>query len=247
MSSQASGTPKFRQIADQIRTRILSGELRPGDEIPSERAVAADYNVSRPTATKALMLLRELGLVHSVQGSGTFVSDLAVNRRASERYTKARTSGRIYADGTRAEIVAAEIVPVAPEHVVRALQLDAGSAAIRRHRITWEGDFRSETSRSWFNADLAAAAPQLLVRERIFSGTLAYVETQTGRRGTYARDRICARTAGEDAGPLGLPDRETPVLVVEHIVYDQSDRPIEFAEAVYPSDRWTYEQRYDLS
>ncbi|TQL70078.1 GntR family transcriptional regulator [Nocardioides albertanoniae] len=247
MSSEASGAPKFRQIAEQIRARILSGELRPGDEIPSERAVAAEYDVSRPTATKSLMLLRELGLVHSVQGSGTFVSDLAVNRRASERYTKARTSGRIYADGTRAEIVAAEVVPEAPEHVVRALQLDAGSAAIRRHRITWEGDRRAETSTSWFNAELAGTAPQLLVRERIFSGTLTYVETQTGRRGTYARDRTCARAAGVDAEPLGLGDESAPVLVVEHTVYDQSDRPIEFAVAVYPADRWTYEQRYDLS
>ncbi|MGH3975342.1 MAG: GntR family transcriptional regulator [Pseudonocardiaceae bacterium] len=247
MSGQAPGTPKFRQIAEQIRTRILSGELRPGDEIPSERSVAADYDVSRPTATKALMLLREQGLVHSVRGSGTFVSDLAVNRRASERYTKARTSGRIYADGTRAEIIAAEVVAEAPEHVVRALQLQPGSAAIRRHRITWEGDRRAETSTSWLNAELAASAPRLLTKERIRSGTLAYVEAETGRAGTYARDRTCARTAGMDAEPLGLPDETAPVLVVEHTVYDQHDRPIEFAEAVYPPDRWTYEQRYDLS
>ncbi|OIJ25232.1 GntR family transcriptional regulator [Nocardioides luteus] len=247
MSNTANGAPKFRQIADQIRARILSGELRPGDEIPSERAVAADYNVSRPTATKALMLLRELGLVHSIQGSGTFVADLAVNRRANERYTKARTSGRIYADGTRAEIVAAEVIPEAPEHVARALQLEAGSAAIRRRRITWEGERRAETSTSWFNAELAGTAPRLLTKERIRSGTLAYVEEQTGRLGTYARDRTCARTAGADAEALGLTDEAAPVLVVEHIVYDQHDRPIEFAEAVYPSDRWSYEQRYDLT
>ncbi|MGY0387930.1 GntR family transcriptional regulator [Nocardioides sp. WG-D5] len=247
MSAKAEGSAKFRQIAEQIRAQILSGELRPGDEIPSERAVAADYSVSRPTATKALMLLRELGLVHSVQGSGTFVSDLTVNRRASERYTKARTSGRIYADDTHAEIVAAEIVPEAPEHVVRALQLEAGGAAIRRHRITREGDRRAETSTSWFSAGLTASAPQLLVKERIFSGTLAYVEAQTGRHGTYARDRTCARAAGADAEHLGLADSGAPVLVVEHTVYDQHDHPIEFAEAVYPPDRWTYEQRYDLS
>ncbi|MFE6507438.1 UTRA domain-containing protein [Nocardioides sp. NPDC057767] len=170
-----------------------------------------------------------------------------MNRRASERYTKARTSGRIYADGTRAEIVAAEVVLEAPEHVARALQLEAGSAAIRRRRITWEGERRAETSTSWFNADLAGTAPRLLTKERIRSGTLAYVETQTGRLGAYARDRTCARTAGADAEDLGLVDDAAPVLVVEHIVYDQHDRPIEFAEAVYPSDRWSYEQRYDLS
>lgn len=248
MSGQAAGTAKFRQIADHFRARILSGELRAGDEVPSERALAAEYDVSRPTATKALAMLRTQGLVHSIQGSGTYVADLAVNRRASERYQRARSAGRIYTDAERAEIVVAEIVGEPPELVVRALRLPPKTAAIRRRRITWEGDRKAEASTSWFSAELAATAPRLLERERIRAGTLAYVEERTGRRGEYARDRICARAAGKaDAHDLGLSKPSTPVLVVEHTVYDQSDQPLEFAEAIYPPDRWTYEQRYDLA
>ena len=93
-----SGQPpaKFRRIADDFRTRILSGELRAGDEVPSERVLAAQYEVSRPTATKALALLRTEGFLHSVQGSGTFVSDLNVHRRPVDRYARAKRSGRIY-------------------------------------------------------------------------------------------------------------------------------------------------------
>jgi DNA-binding GntR family transcriptional regulator len=240
--------PKFREIADHYRGRILGGELRPGDEVPSERALAVEYGVSRPTATRALELLRHQGLVHSVQGSGTYVSDVAVNRRASDRYQRARAAGRIYGDGERAEIVAAELVELVPDNVAKALDIPAGDAAIRRRRITYRDDKPIEVSTSWFSADLAAKAPRLLSTERIRSGTVVYVEERSGRSAVYARDRMSARPAGsQDAKALDLANVATPVLIVEHTVYDQDDNVLEFVEAVYPPGRWTHEQRYELS
>lgn len=245
-----SGQPpaKFRRIADDFRTRILSGELRAGDEVPSERVLAAQYEVSRPTATKALALLRTEGFLHSVQGSGTFVADLNVHRRPVDRYARAKRSGRIYSGNERAEIVSAEMIEEPPEHIVRGLALRGGTAAIRRRRITWDGDERIESSTSWFSAELASQAPRLLSTERIRTGTVGYVEEQTGRVARYARDRMTARAAGEeDCAALGLSDSNAPVLLVEHIVYDGADSPIEFAEAIYPPGRFTAEQRYELS
>lgn len=248
MGGEVVSLPRFREIAEHFRGRILGGELRPGDEVPSERALAAEYSVSRPTATRALELLRHEGLVHSIQGSGTYVSDLAVNRRAPERYQRAREAGRIYGQDERAEIVAAELIETPPENVARALRLADGSAAIRRNRITRSGGEPVEVSTSWFSAHLAAVAPRLLSTERIRSGTLAYVEDRSGRQPAYARDRVSARTAGaRDARALGLPRPSCAVLAVEHTVYDPNDEPLEFVEAIYPPDRWAHEQRYDLS
>lgn len=248
MSGQGKSLPKFREIAEHFRGRILGGELRPGDEVPSERALALEYGISRPTATRALELLRHEGLVYSIQGSGTYVSDLAINRRASERYQRARTVGKIYGHGERAEILAAELVETPSPEVARALQLPDGSAAIRRKRITWNGDEPVEISTSWFSAHLAAVAPRLLSTERIRSGTLAYVEERSGRKAAYARDRMAARTAGaQDARALRLPKPFAAVLLVEHTVFDEHDEPLEFTQAIYPPGRWTYEQRYDVT
>ena len=108
--------PKYLQIANNLRDRILGGEMQPGDEVPSERQLSADWGVSRPTATRALETMRVWGLVMSRQGSGTYVIDQGpLNRRARERYVKSRQTGRIYGPGERAEIVAAEWAE-APEH-----------------------------------------------------------------------------------------------------------------------------------
>ncbi|MGB8386153.1 MAG: GntR family transcriptional regulator, partial [Dermatophilaceae bacterium] len=113
--------PKYREIAEGFRARIVNGELRPGDELPSERSLALEFGISRPTATRAVELLRFEGLVESVQGSGTFVAD--VHHRAIARYRRSREHGRVYGSGERALILTAEVVTTPPEHVMRALGL----------------------------------------------------------------------------------------------------------------------------
>ena len=60
--------PKYLQIAHYIRDQILRGDLRPGDEVPSERQLAADWKVSRPTAARSLEALSHQGLVEKRQG-----------------------------------------------------------------------------------------------------------------------------------------------------------------------------------
>jgi GntR family transcriptional repressor for pyruvate dehydrogenase complex len=64
------------QIADQIRSSILSGEFSPGDKLPPERELAEMFSVSRPSVREALNVLASSGLVVSYQGGGTVVMSL---------------------------------------------------------------------------------------------------------------------------------------------------------------------------
>lgn len=86
--------PPYRRIAEAIAARITAGELRPGDRVPSTRAVMRDWGVALATATKALDLLRNQGLVESHPGAGTVVRATAgLPRRAptaADRLTRAR-------------------------------------------------------------------------------------------------------------------------------------------------------------
>jgi len=238
--------PKYLQIANHIRDQINNGTLRPGDEVPSERQIAADWSVARPTAARALEALRNQGLVESRQGAGTFVKDQPTARRARERYVRSRQIGRIYAPGEYAVIVSAELVE-APEHVAEALRLASGEQVIRRQRVTHSEDGPVESSVSWLSGELAETAPLLLVKDRIKIGTIAYVENATGRTAEYASDRVAARLAtDEEAAELELGEGPHAVLNYRHTVYDTQGGPIEFAESVYPPDRWTFEQDYSV-
>jgi GntR family transcriptional regulator len=240
--------PKYLQVADHIRDLILSGELKPGDEIPSERRIVEEWRISRPTATRALAALRAEGLVEARQGAGTFVRERpTLARRARDRYARGRATGGIYTAGERSEIVAAG-PEEAPEAVALALGLPTGASAVRRRRVIHEASGPAELSSSWFSEALAERAPRLLKRERIREGTIAYVERVTGRRARLGRDRITARLATrEEASVLELGPGPAAVLVVHHTAFDAAGEPLEFAEAVFPPERWSFEDEYSIA
>ncbi|MGC9666857.1 GntR family transcriptional regulator [Planosporangium sp. 12N6] len=60
-------------MAAELRAMIERGELRPGDAVPSEAALAERYGVARGTARHALVELEGAGLVDAVHGKGRFV------------------------------------------------------------------------------------------------------------------------------------------------------------------------------
>ena len=237
--------PKYLQVADHIRELILRGDLKPGDEVPSERRLVEEWGVSRPTATRALAALRTEGLIEAHQGSGTFVrAQPLLNRRAIDRYARARETGKAYTQGERSQITHAEEA-AASETVAVGLGVEVGSTVIRRRRVIFDETGPVEVSISWFTQDLAIQAPRLAQKTRIRDGTLAYVERVTSRVGRRARDRIMARGAtADEKSALGLKGSRPPVLVVHHLVIDQLGRPLEVVEAVYPPEHWAFESEY---
>src|SRR4030088_3394563 len=64
----------YQQIARQIAAAIAAGRYGPGDKLPSERELADDFGVSRPTIRDAMIALEFQSLVEARQGSGVYVS-----------------------------------------------------------------------------------------------------------------------------------------------------------------------------
>jgi GntR family transcriptional regulator len=71
-----SSTPLYQQIVDEIRGRILTGQFKPGDPLPSIRQLAADLMISVITTKRAYQDLENEGLIQTRQGRGTFVSEV---------------------------------------------------------------------------------------------------------------------------------------------------------------------------
>lgn len=63
----------YEEIADRLIQRIQSGELQPGDRLPSERVLAKEYSVSRSVIREAFRFMERMGCVDSRVGEGTFV------------------------------------------------------------------------------------------------------------------------------------------------------------------------------
>ena len=73
--SNASDKPIYDQIYHQIKTAILSGQLTPGEALPSIRALAKDLRVSVITTKRAYEELEKSGYLHTVPGKGCYVAE----------------------------------------------------------------------------------------------------------------------------------------------------------------------------
>lgn len=70
----SAARPLYQKIRGAIEGRIMSGELRPGDRIPFEHELMADYGCSRMTVSKALSALASAGLISRQRRRGSFVT-----------------------------------------------------------------------------------------------------------------------------------------------------------------------------
>ncbi|WP_399554101.1 GntR family transcriptional regulator [Streptomyces anulatus] len=240
--------PPYMQVIAHIRDQIDSGELRPGDLIPSDRTMAEEWGISRATAQKVVTALKAHGLVEAVQGSGTRVRASAdlLHRSGRDRANSVRRTGRIYTAGEYARIVTAELAPAPPE-VAEVLGISDGAPAIRRVRVTYNSDDQViSASTSWYDGALAAAAPRLLETERIKEGSWAYLEEQTGLTATYGQDRLSARLATqEEADLLGLT-LPAAVKIARTILRDANSVAVEYGVSVNGNGRESIYD-YDVS
>ena len=71
--SRSRACGRYAQVAGKLRAAIVAGRLRPGARLPSERALAEEFGVSRATIVSALQLLRRDGMIETRRGAGSWV------------------------------------------------------------------------------------------------------------------------------------------------------------------------------
>ncbi|HEV7900065.1 MAG TPA: GntR family transcriptional regulator [Planosporangium sp.] len=107
-----SGVPVYLQLVHQVRSALLLGYLRPGDQLPLIREVVASLAINPNTVSKAYRQLEQEGLVVARPGLGTFVTDqprttVSVAAYASLRRELVRWLGRAYNAGLDQQAVSA--------------------------------------------------------------------------------------------------------------------------------------------
>lgn len=70
----------YQKIVEELKQRIAAGDLRPGDRVPSARAITREWGVAIATATKVLAALQQEGLTRVVSGVGTVVAEASRGR-----------------------------------------------------------------------------------------------------------------------------------------------------------------------
>ena len=135
-----NGQPLYRQLAEDLRARILAGEFAVSEPMPTEAQLSARYRASRITVRHALALLDQEGLVHREQGRGSFVRPrgITVGPRRLTSFTQ-----ELRERGSRqgSDLIAVERMPLPSD-----APLDPGPSGdcIRIERVLTGLGFRQE-------------------------------------------------------------------------------------------------------
>lgn len=227
--------PLYGQLFDVLRERIQD-DLLPGDQLPSERQLSEQYDISRTTVRLALERLEERGLIVRRQGKGAFVAD--EDRSSTDLglcYSFTEEMERL-GKIPSAKILSFEEVG-ATKSVAKALGLSLGAPVYDIHRLRLADDVPMLVGHSYLPAELFPG----LTRERV-AGEALYdiIERDYGQTIASAVEEVRASSASADeAKELGIDER-VPVLGITRITHSDEGRIIENTRSVARADKFKY-------
>lgn len=236
-ASQARPPARYAEIERWLRTEVLAGS--PGDPLPSETELAAQFKVSRMTARQAVQNLAVEGLVRRQRGAGTFIAPRPLHRHSGPlmsfsgdmRRRGKHPSSRLL----RAELRAATAADV------NALRLQQGDRVVHVSRLR----LADAVPMSIESAALPAGCAPVLA-EDLEIGSLHEALRSMGRTPTTARCWITARNAtAAEARMLEIPLRSA-LLVERRIILDAEGEPLEHTESAYVADRYDIDATFTL-
>ncbi len=230
--------PQYRQIEQALRQRIAS--LQPGDPVPSDAELVAEFGVSRMTARNAMQRLAEDGLVRRERGRGSFVSQPSAHRRTNRLMTFTREMLRA-GHVPRSEVLTRVVRPSTASEA-EALDLRPRQPVVHLRRLRLADDRPIALESAVLVADTASA---VLVAD-LERGSLHETLTRAGfglKRGTGTIG--AAKATAEDARLLGLRVGD-PLLVEQRTIADDHGRRIETTESRYPADRYALDVQFEV-
>jgi GntR family transcriptional regulator len=239
--------PMYRQIADDLRRQIESGEFAPGAQLPTEIELRDQFDASRNTVRDAIKFLVTRGLVELRPGQGTFITEkiAPVTIRLGADPEGSLGEGSLYlpevSSGQRFEssLPRVEIQEAAPL-MLQLLRLPEGSMVVSRHQQRYLDSIPWSLQTSFYPMQLVArGATRLVSPEDIPSGTLQYFHEELGIQQVGWDERLAVRAPGDDeVGFFRLPaDGRISVIESLRTGYDESGSPLRLTVTVYPADR----------
>ncbi len=244
------GNPMYRQIAEQLRLRIESGELAPGSQLPTELFLREEFNASRNTVRDAIKWLTNLGLVDTRPGQGTFVTeaiDPFVTTLSGETGAgQGGGEGASYLSEVSEKNRKPSISPVqveiqqASDDIAAGLWVSKGAEVISRHERRFIDGTPWSVQTSFYPVEFAdRGAERLRSARNIDEGTVQYLRDTLHIRQVGFRDWITVRTANANEADFFKlsQDGRVPVYEIFRTAFDGNGQPMRLTITVFPADR----------
>lgn len=110
-----SRTPVYEQLIEQVETMVLTGVMKSGDKMPSVRSLSGELSINPNTIQKAYAELDRKGLIASVPGKGSFISENAMDIIGNDKREQAADLKDLIAEMKLAGVTKQEIMKIIEE------------------------------------------------------------------------------------------------------------------------------------
>jgi GntR family transcriptional regulator len=247
---------RYERIAAHLRHRIRSGQLPPGEQLPTEDQLAARYAASLGTVQAAKRLLEAEGLIEGRAGAGSFVRvprPLIYRRGERHQWEKdrvqlpaeerAKTGAVEYDTGlafSDIDFPATYNPELASEHLAAVFDIEPGTKMLHRHYLSSDKPSKALVSLidSWLVWDVIAGNPALLNDDNEpWPGGTQHQLSTVGIELDRIIEEFMARPPTPDEAEQLRIGPGVSVLVLQKTSVDIAGRVVEYSEVVMPGDR----------
>ena len=231
----AAAVPLYYQLASILREHIVSGKYLAGDRLPTEEALARDYDVSRITIRQALGDLEKEGFIKREAGRGTFVAD---RRTFSNTFRMEGSLEDLISMGQSTTVRVLSLTTIkASASEADFLRLNLSDPLVRCTRLRLHGG----TPFSYIINHVPGDIGKHLRPEAWKKGSiLRQIETGLGIRMGDADQTISASLADAHLARLLKTGIGAALLSVDRVVRSVEGRPVEHVHSYYRSDIYSF-------
>ncbi|WP_030904420.1 GntR family transcriptional regulator [Streptomyces sp. NRRL F-5126] len=244
--------PLYLRIAARLADDIAAGGARDGDRLPSERALAARYDVSRVTMRSALGELAARGMIESSAARGWFLAAAgatgATDSQAPSAFASDPAQGhtvRGFADyarehhlPTHAKVLYSKVRPATVQEAER-LRVGPGAALFEMRRLRYLDGLVVVVEHNRLPLALCPLLSETdFTTDSLFATLRRATPPQLPRVAAYSVE--ARQPDGEERELLEIDDG-TPVLVATQLAFNQDSRPLELTVATYRGDRYRFQ------
>ncbi|QQO08967.1 GntR family transcriptional regulator [Breznakiella homolactica] len=239
-----NGKPLFEQFIDIIQQKIISGEYKPGQQLPSERDLAELYGLSRVTIRNAINNMVAEGILTRRHRKGTYVANKKIEHSLGQLIGLIEELAQKHMD-IEITVLESGIVPV-PQSILNKLSIQNDTKVYKVARLVSTGKEPLAIDYGYLPSNIFYLMPEYDPK----TGMIYTMLEKRGYKISTADQIIRADSpAPPEAARLGVSP-SSPVLVLERTVYVEGGGPITYSKTIYRADRYEYDvtlKRYPVA
>lgn len=221
-------SPVYIKIVEDIRNKVQRGDLKSGDNLPSEASLCKEYETSRMTVRKGLAILANEGYIYSIPGKGYFVDKPEYNKYTLYYDEMSNLINNV--DSTK--LLAVDIIKP-DDNLVNHLQISKNKKLIMIRRLFYTDGEPMAYDIKYLLYEKGIPIVEKEIQHATFP---EMISKQASLYGSKKELMIYAKVPTERTKKLLNIKEELALLVVEQKLYNNNDRPIGWGTTYFRGD-----------